>query len=517
MVRDLLVVGFSFIFFLQSPAFCVYGNRFGGGLGQKKSELLKQNEDLRKILGGAEQRIGREKENCFQLSYKVSVLDNQILQVKQQIQRLEKEKILSQEKIVDLEREKNDAIEKLKMRIKSAYFSGDGDLLFLSFLLTRTAGDVDIGDNIAAIKYMAERDRNLMSNTRGLVEQLKAEIDAFIGKEQIVKDLNESLLVQKEFLKELKNNSENSVKSFNEEQQALEKSINKNEAEQKKIDDEIKQCIIAETEKQEKERIIQEEKAEKERKAAEEGQRKATEKKRIYEEQKLTRERREEEKRKEEERRAAEKKKTEEEKRLTQERRIAQEKKAASGPRETVLNGFVSQNSKPRQKKVAPSKTPSPSPTNSQVSQQEQKTYRWPVKEEYNYISSVFNEKRPGGLHKGVDIAGNGIGGEPVFAVADGVVVKVYRNCIHNYGKNGSCGCNGGYGNFVIVRLDDGHTVVYAHLSTVCVDVDARVVQGQVLGLVGSTGFSTGSHLHFELRNKNGECVDPKIKYENIY
>ena len=70
-------------------------------------------------------------------------------------------------------------------------------------------------------------------------------------------------------------------------------------------------------------------------------------------------------------------------------------------------------------------------------------------------------------------------------------------------------GRRGGYGNVVIARDSQGRTHLYAHLHTIAVRAGQVVNQGQKLGTVGSTGFSTGPHLHYEVKNVAGRHVDP--------
>ncbi|NJP68927.1 M23 family metallopeptidase, partial [Streptomyces spiramenti] len=99
------------------------------------------------------------------------------------------------------------------------------------------------------------------------------------------------------------------------------------------------------------------------------------------------------------------------------------------------------------------------------------------------------------GYHTGVDFALPE--GEPIRSVGPGTVVVA--------------GDSGDYGETVVVRMEDGHHVLYAHLSSVAVAVGDTVRGGQEIGKSGNTGRSTGPHLHFEVRKgrEYGTDVDP--------
>ncbi len=96
-------------------------------------------------------------------------------------------------------------------------------------------------------------------------------------------------------------------------------------------------------------------------------------------------------------------------------------------------------------------------------------------------------------MHKGVDFAART--GTPIFAAGDGVIEKA--------------GWVGGYGKYVKIRHNSKLKTAYAHMSEIKVKNGSRVSQGDVIGYVGTTGRSTGPHLHYEV-HKNGQQVNPR-------
>ena len=95
-------------------------------------------------------------------------------------------------------------------------------------------------------------------------------------------------------------------------------------------------------------------------------------------------------------------------------------------------------------------------------------------------------------MHAGVDIPGSI--GTPIYATADGVISRA--------------GVAGGYGNMVEINHGRGIATRYGHMSKILVAENTRVHRGQIIGLMGSTGRSTGSHLHYEVR-VDGKAVNP--------
>ena len=136
--------------------------------------------------------------------------------------------------------------------------------------------------------------------------------------------------------------------------------------------------------------------------------------------------------------------------------------------------------------------------------------YVWPCPGYYT-LSSLFRENRTSYFHGGIDIAGGGIMGSPVLAAEAGTVVGVFTGCPHNWGKEKCCAC-GSYGNYVWLDHGNGKETIYGHLTSAGVQPGDTVKKGQVIGLVGSTGNSTGPHLHFECR-MNGEKYDPMTEF----
>lgn len=115
--------------------------------------------------------------------------------------------------------------------------------------------------------------------------------------------------------------------------------------------------------------------------------------------------------------------------------------------------------------------------------------YLWPTK---GVFTSGYGW-RWGRMHKGIDIANNV--GTPIVAAKDGIVVY--------------SGWSSGYGYLVELTHGDGTSTRYAHNSRLLVRKGQIVPQGQTISLMGSTGRSTGPHLHFEIRRAGGAAVDP--------
>ncbi|HCW50487.1 MAG TPA: hypothetical protein DGR79_00230, partial [Clostridiales bacterium] len=107
----------------------------------------------------------------------------------------------------------------------------------------------------------------------------------------------------------------------------------------------------------------------------------------------------------------------------------------------------------------------------------------------YGYRFTVYGYEH----HDGIDISGRV--GTPIVATADGTVVFA--------------GWNGLYGRTVVIDHGYGWSTLYGHCAKLAVELGDRVKRGEVIGFIGSTGKSTGPHVHFEVR-VNGRTVNPR-------
>lgn len=128
-------------------------------------------------------------------------------------------------------------------------------------------------------------------------------------------------------------------------------------------------------------------------------------------------------------------------------------------------------------------------------------SYKWPLG---NYKGKITRKFGKNG-HIGTDLSGRGINKRKVYSIASGRVI--------------STGFAGGSGRYVRIKNKDGKIIRYAHLSKIATKKGKIVKRGTCIGRVGSTGQSTGPHLHIDMQKKKGKgkkaeyvCVDP-MKY----
>ena len=139
-------------------------------------------------------------------------------------------------------------------------------------------------------------------------------------------------------------------------------------------------------------------------------------------------------------------------------------------------------------------------------------SYTWPVDIKYPITTGFYGYANHGGCDMAVSL------GTPVYASADGTATVVDRGCLGSHradgapkcSKGSSCGAwnnsgnNGSYGNYIIIDHGNGAKTYYCHLSTgIPINSGQSVQQGELIGYSGTSGNSTGPHLHFEIRINN--------------
>ena len=156
---------------------------------------------------------------------------------------------------------------------------------------------------------------------------------------------------------------------------------------------------------------------------------------------------------------------------------------------------------------------------------QSENDYLWPTNTS-NSITTLFGEKRSRRFHAGIDVRTFGKIGDKIFAVESGYISRIKIS-------------SDGYGKAIYLKLNDGNTVLYAHLDrynnfieTIVSKIQTEnnnsfidkyfekntyiINKGEIIGYCGDTGSLSGPHLHFEIRDKNGNPINPLKKYYSL-
>ncbi len=117
-----------------------------------------------------------------------------------------------------------------------------------------------------------------------------------------------------------------------------------------------------------------------------------------------------------------------------------------------------------------------------------------PVADSTALITRTYGSSFGGKVHTGIDFGAPE--GADIYAVADGTATVAESDA--------------SYGNYVVIEHDNGWSTLYAHCDTIAIEDGAHVEAGEIIATVGSSGQSSGPHLHFELRGSDGTPVDPE-------
>lgn len=416
-------------------------------------EKLKQSEDDEnaKLVyqQAVQEKMNLQQENILYIEKQISALEAEIEQHRKNIEILEND-ISSKQQDIDK------GIEDFKARLSAMYISGNASY---ASILTGSKSFYDLLSRIELIKRISMHDNEVINTLKDQLTSLN-EDKTLLETENIL--LNE----QMEQSTNKKNEYSRTLEQLSADYQTAQAEIEKIALEQQYI----------EMEKSEREQQIKT--MEEEQKAIDEEIRKAQEEiKRIREE--------EEKRRKEEEERL----KKEEEERKKQEA-LEAETAVTTSPAETS----------------APAVTTTSAVTNGYYNGGKM---LWPVPGHY-IITDYYGTRTwdGSGFHYGLDLGGGNIAGSSIVAAESGTVILAINYCTHNYAKYSSCGCGGGFGNYIVIDHGGTYATLYGHCEKVDVKVGDYVTKGQTIGYVGTTGYSTGYHLHFEVR-KDGERVNP--------
>lgn len=418
---------------------------------KKQNEINAKQQELDSLANDISKQEAYQKalqEKIDLINSKLLLIDSQLYSLYADIDAKEADIAQLEVDIVHQQQAVENGLDEFKSRIRTMYVHGNDSLLSA---LVGASNFYDVLAKIDLINRVAKHDDEM-------VEDLNAELQS-LSKNQ------EDLAARVQALNLKVTETESIQKEFNESRAELDDAMTQSEEAKKELEQEqLEAAIEISMGKQdlikleeERDQIIIEEA----RKAAEEARRKEEARKKAE---------------------AEAKRKAEEEAR----------KKQTTAP---VNNGGG---------KTTTTKTTTKAPVT------QQPVYRggklaWPAPGFY-HISSPFGW-RWGRNHNGIDISGGGIQGSNACAAASGTVTKIYTGCSHNY--SGFCGCNYGWGNYVMISHGNGMVTLYAHLQHVSVSVGQSVSAGTVVGKIGSTGNSTGFHLHFGVL-VNGSYVNPQ-------
>ena len=433
---------------------------------KKITELEKKQKTLDDKISSTEQDISDEKENQSAIeeqietvSETISALNESIISLDKEIGKKQKEISEQQGKIDTKRSEIESGIESFKGRLRAMYIAGSES--YTEVLL----GSKDFYDmlmKIELVKRVADHDKNELDSLVKLKDEYEAELTALEQKQQELKEKNDELTAQKEKSEKQKKKlaglyekSKKLISELEKSEKAYKKNLKELEKDQQQFEDELQALYQKEKERKQKEAEA----------AA------AAEKARL-EQERLERER--------------------------LEREQAQQQAENDNSNDTT-------DDETDENEVAPDDDDN-SDDSSYTPPASDTGFIWPVPGKYGISSGMG--WRWGSFDKGIDIWAAGIRGSNVVAAASGTVIQYCNDCTHDYAKDGSCGCGGGYGNYVVIDHGNGYWTLYGHMQYTTVSLGDTVSQGQKIGVVGTTGWSTGDHCHFEVR-QNGEPVDP--------
>ncbi|WP_024858795.1 murein hydrolase activator EnvC family protein [Ruminococcus albus] len=472
-------------------------------------ELIAKQEELDKKIADTKNDISAEQENKEAIEEQIATVQKTILALNETISETQDEisalEVSIAEKEVQVAEQHEQIVQGVgdfKVRLKAMYVAGNNTY---SDIIIGASDFYDMLMKMELVKRVAEHDDNMIDDLIALKDQYeadeaelnaqKAELEVKQADLETQKEANEK---QRDKLAQLVSESQISIDKMSENKELYENNLAIIEQERKQFEKDLDDLY------KERQAI----KAEEKKKADEEKARQEEERRKKEEEEKA---REEAEKRQREE----DAKKAEQDDNDVQDNDDVDDNGGSNNV--DADDGDIS-NSASDDDDSAEYVPPAPAPSagkNAAYGYTNSKSnLTWPVPGHYN-ISFGFGWRNSGSLygnHKGIDIYDSQIYNAEICAAEEGTVIRVENYCTHDYGKNYSCGCGGGYGRYCIIEHPDGKWTLYGHANNIIVSVGQHVEKEQVIGYVGSTGHSTGPHTHFEVQVDMGGYmaqVDP--------
>lgn len=471
---------------------------------QKQKELDKKAREYQSVIEKTASDIAQKEEYKQALLSKISVLNEQIVSGREEIADLDTE-ISDMQTEIDKSRDRiSDKVDMLKQRVKVIYLSGE--TTSLEIILGAKSFE-DFLDKLELVSYMSNSDKKLIDKLQNDIDVINKKKSTLNEKKAQLSDEQDKLNKRQAEMQKLINENEKLLEGLYESNAGAQDHLDETNAERQQIEDQIKAYYADKAAQERNAQIASEAKAKlaESRRALEQASSSETSNTESSEVSSKT------------------------SSKASSAASVSKNNSSAntvtsrvSSERNTSSNTTTSRE---ESSSAAPSRVVSSEPESSEPDIEPEPSsveeepdvssgYTWPVPGHYT-LSSVWNEDRNTYNHGAIDISDGSIMNAEVVAAESGTVVLSNSDCTHNYGKEGSCGCGGGYGNYLMIDHGNGKATLYAHLTSLNVSSGDYVQKGQVIGYVGSTGWSTGPHLHFETR-LNGEKYNPMTEYPNM-
>ncbi|MBR4555751.1 MAG: peptidoglycan DD-metalloendopeptidase family protein [Ruminococcus sp.] len=454
-------------------------------LEKKQAELDEQINTTQNDIEDEEKKQAAIEEQITTVEETIRALESSIQALAERIDSLTKEIAQKEEDIAVKKQEITDGVRDFQKRIRAMYIAGSESY---TDILVGASDFYDMLMKLELIKRVADHDNGVIEDLIDKKNQYEADEKALEeSKAALEADQNDLMEQQKkqedqkDKLDDLFLQSRAMIEQLEYDKAAFMANQEQTIAEQEAFEDDIQ-------------KLFKEQEELKKAKAAEE------ELKRKEEEERKRKEEEERKRREEEER----KRKEEEERKRREELLRRQQEEQNNSPTVPTIPSSDSGSDDSDSESSSPS---GGNKSNAPYNYTDKSQFTWPCPGFY-YISYGVGP-RWGSYHQGIDIYSPNIRGAAICAAADGTVIRAVNGCPHDFGKNYSCGCGGGYGNYCVIDHGGGWWTLYGHSEGITVSVGQQVKKGDVLGTVGSTGHSTGPHLHFEVR-LNGVALDPQ-------